>query len=199
MPRSTRRPGIALIAMGLGALLLAGCNMRPLHGGAGGAVLRQDLAGIEVKPMKEEIGQAFRNNLIDDLNPGGISAPIEYVLDVDTNVARNSLLIQLNDEVTRYNLSFAANFVLRRKVDDVVVYRSAVRRAASYNVRREPFATRVAADDAERRAAREVSREIASRLGLWFAERKPDLPPAPAPAGAAPTPQVSPPPASGAL
>lgn len=48
------------------------------------------------------------------------------------------------------------------------LYRSAVRRVATYNVIREPFATLVAEQDAERRAAVEVSREIRTLLTLFF-------------------------------
>ena len=48
------------------------------------------------------------------------------------------------------------------------LYRSAVRRVATYNVIREPFATLIAEQDAERRAAVEVSREIRTLLTIFF-------------------------------
>jgi DNA polymerase III subunit delta len=48
------------------------------------------------------------------------------------------------------------------------LYRSAVRRVASYNVIGEPFATLIAEQDAERRAAVEVSREIRTLLTIFF-------------------------------
>jgi hypothetical protein len=67
---------------------------------------------------------------------------------------------------TRYDLSLAATFELKRKADGKTVYRSAVRRVSSYNVRDEPFATLVAERDAERRAAREVGRQIRTQLAL---------------------------------
>ena len=41
----------------------------------------------------------------------------------------------------------------------------------SYNVRGDPFATLIAEQDAERRAAREVARQIRTMLQLYFAEQ----------------------------
>ena len=48
------------------------------------------------------------------------------------------------------------------------VIRSAVRRVASYNVVADPFATLIAEQDAERRAAVEVSRVIRTQLTIFF-------------------------------
>ena len=53
------------------------------------------------------------------------------------------------------------------------IYRSAVRRVASYNVQRDPFATLAAEQDAERRAAVEVSHQIRTLLALKMADNSP--------------------------
>jgi hypothetical protein len=52
--------------------------------------------------------------------------------------------------------------------NDVLVA-SRVRRVASYNVSREPYADLVAAQDAERRAAQEVAADIRTLLAVQFA------------------------------
>ncbi len=39
----------------------------------------------------------------------------------------------------------------------------------SYNIRSDPFATLITEQDAERRAAREVARQIRTILSLYFA------------------------------
>lgn len=157
----------------LALVLLAGCSFRPLYGGKPGTELRRALATVEIAPQDGDIGQTLRNELIDEINPTGIDAAAVYRLEIDTETAENALLIQLDDTATRYDLSLAANFRIVRKTDAAVLYRSAVRRVASYNVRDEPFATLVARQDAERRAAREIAREIRARLGLWLAARQP--------------------------
>jgi LPS-assembly lipoprotein len=152
------------------ALPLAGCNLRPLHGGARGAALNRDLAAVEVDPADRRLDQTMRNFLIEELNPAGVQLPPEYRLTVVLQRAKNALAIQLDDVATRFDLSLAATFELKAKADSRVLYRSAIRRVVSYNVRSEPFATLVAEQDAERRAAREVSRQIRTQLALYFAK-----------------------------
>lgn len=160
-----------LLAVALSSLVA--CTFRPLYGGREGVELRRDLASVEVAPLRGRIGQTLRNQLIDEINPAGIQATPVYRLELDTETARNALLIQLDDTADRYDLSLAARFRIVRKADGVTLYRSAVRRVASYNVRNEPFATLVARQDAERRASAEVAAEIRARLGLWLAAREP--------------------------
>ena len=152
------------------ALPLAGCNLRPLHGGARGAALNRDLAAVEVDPADRRLDQTMRNFLIEELNPAGVQLPPEYRLTFVLQRAKNALAIQLDDVATRFDLSLAATFELKAKADSRVLYRSAIRRVVSYNVRSEPFATLVAEQDAERRAAREVSRQIRTQLALYFAK-----------------------------
>jgi LPS-assembly lipoprotein len=152
------------------ALPLAGCNLRPLHGGARGAALNRDLAAVEVDPADRRLDQTMRNFLIEELNPAGVQLPPEYRLTVVLQRAKNALAIQLDDVASRFDLSLAATFELKAKADSRVLYRSAIRRVVSYNVRSEPFATLVAEQDAERRAAREVSRQIRTQLALYFAK-----------------------------
>jgi LPS-assembly lipoprotein len=165
----------ALLAAALAAVALAGgCNLRPLHGGARGAELNRELAAVEVEPPRDRLAQTVRNYLIDELNPAGVAAPVAYTLSFRLERARNSLAIQLDDIATRYDLSLAATFELKTKDDGRTLYRSAVRRVVGYNVRSEPFATLVAEQDAERRAAREISRQIRTQLSLYLAQAEDD-------------------------
>jgi LPS-assembly lipoprotein len=156
---------------GLGCLLLPACTIRPLYGGPEGADLSRELAAVAVEPADARLSQLLRNDLIEALNPAGLDVPARYDLKVELDRARNALAIQLDDVVTRYDLSLAGTFELTEKGTGSTLYRSAVRRVASYNVDREPFATLVAERDAERRASRELSRQIRTQLALYFARR----------------------------
>ena len=168
---TTRR---VLLTILVGALTpLAACNLRPLHAGPAGAELNQELAAVEIKRLEGRLGQTLRNYLIDELNPAGVSTSPTYSLEISLERAQNALAIQLDDVATRYDLSLAATFELKRKADGKTAYRSAVRRLSSYNVRDEPFATLVAEQDAERRAAREIARQIRTQLSLYLAKAKP--------------------------
>ena len=147
---------------------LAGCNLRPLHGGDRGFAANAELAAIDVNVPESRIGQIIKNQLLDDLNPAGTVTEALYDLDVSLDLIRTALAIQLDDTTTRFDLTLSAIFILKDKVDQDTLYRSAVRRVSSYNVVRDPFATEIAERDAERRAAREVSRQIRTLLSLHF-------------------------------
>ena len=154
-------------------LMLAACELRPLHMAPAGATINEALATIEVSAPKTPVGQQLATHLIDDLNPAGVSVESRYRLEVSLERTRTALAIQLDDRITRYDLTLAAFFRLISLEEDRTIYRSAVRRVASYNVVREPFATLIAEQDAERRAAIEISRQIRTLLAVRFAERAP--------------------------
>lgn len=148
---------------------LTACGLRPLHGGSEGLEIDTELAAIEVRTPKDRIGYVLREDLLDALNPRGMSVPGRYDLVVRLQRSINALIIQLNDDVTRFDLVLAAFYELRSKEDGKVLFRSAGRRIASYNQRRAPFATEISQQDAEERAAKELSLFIRTQLALHFA------------------------------
>ncbi len=160
-------PALALM------LLLGGCNLRPLYSGEAGAALDSELAAITVDTPKTRTGWVLREQLERDLRASGRTAAPRYRLEVRLERRKRPLAIQLDDSTTRFDLTLAAFFTLRDQSEGKPIYRSSVRRIASYNVVDAPFATLVAEQDAERRAAVEISRAIRTRLALFFAGRKP--------------------------
>jgi LPS-assembly lipoprotein len=163
------RRGALALAAGM-ATSLAGCGLRPLHGGSEGLRVDTELAAIDITTPKDRIGYVLREELLDQLNPRGMSVAGRYDLVVRLQRSINSLIIQLNDDVTRFDLVLAAFYELRDKADGRVLYRSAGRRIASYNQRKAPFATEISQRDAEERAAKELSAFIRTQLALHFAE-----------------------------
>lgn len=163
-----RAAGLALLG---GLLSLAGCSFRPIHGGSLGGKVNDRLAAIEVAGIGGRFGTGFRNDLLRELNPDGLSLEPTHTLEVRLRRESSELAIQLDDTATRKNLIVAASFSLKRNSDGQEIYRSAVRRVASFNVRSEPFANMVAEQDAARRAGREVARQIRTMLALYFAEQ----------------------------
>jgi LPS-assembly lipoprotein len=148
---------------------LAGCNLRPLLKDTEDVAVREELAAIELVGLGGRLGQLVRNALLDELNPTALQVPPRYRLAVRLGRSNSALAIQLDNTITRYNLTLVARFQLLDRTDNTELYRSTVRRIASYNVRRAPYATLAAELDAERRAAREISNEIRSLLAVQFA------------------------------
>jgi len=155
---------VALLLAPLGA-----CTVRPLLRQTQDAGVRERLAAVEITGLDGRLGQLVRNALLDELNPGSDSAPPRYRLAVRLRRATSALAIQLDNTITRYNLTLTARYRLLDADTNRVLFRSAVRRIASYNVRRAPYATLAAELDAERRAARELGNEIRTQLAVQFA------------------------------
>ncbi|WP_051328685.1 LPS assembly lipoprotein LptE [Geminicoccus roseus] len=154
-------------------LALAGCGFQPLYGdAAGGEDVLADTAAVEVTVPHGRLGQWLKAALADDLNPSMLSVPTEYDLLISLGRTTKALAIQLDTTITRYDLILDAVFSLNRRSDGAPVYRNRVRRIASYNVSQEPYSTQVAEEDAERRAAVEASRQIATLIAVFFREQK---------------------------
>lgn len=152
-------------------LAAAGCNLRPIYRDDEATAVVPALAAIDVTQLYGRRGQYLRGYLLDEFNPGGAQIPPEYQLDIILRQESNTLAIQLDNTPTRANLALGAAFTLKRRSDGVVLYDSAVRRVVSYNIRSDPFATLITEQDAERRAAREIARQIRTILSLYFANR----------------------------
>ena len=152
-------------------LPLAGCGLQPIYRGQEGAVVVPDLAAIDVTQLYGRRGQDLRGFLLDEFNPQGVTVPPRYQLDIILRQESSTLAIQLDNTPTRANLALGAAFTLKRLSDGAVLYDSAVRRVVSYNIRTDPFATLITEQDAERRAAHEVARQIRTILSLYFANQ----------------------------
>jgi LPS-assembly lipoprotein len=165
---ATRR----LTLLGLAAAL-GGCGFRPLlRQGEGDSDVRRQLAAVEVQSLTDRIGYLVRDSLLDQLNPAGVQVPPRYRLVISLRRRTNELGIQIDNTVTRYNLTLAARFSLLDSGDRRVLYQSIVRRVASYNAIRAPYAELAAELDAERRAAREVGTDIRTQLAIYFARQE---------------------------
>jgi LPS-assembly lipoprotein len=165
-PLTTRR------ALLLGACLTLGaCNLRPMLHATGDQGVRSELEAISITGLDGRLGQLVRNALLDELNPTGAEVPSRYILEVDLQRSSQALGIQLDNVITRFNLTLTASFQLLDSTSGETVYQSQVQRIASYNVSLAPYATLAAEIDAERRIAREVGDNIGTQLAVHFARQ----------------------------
>ena len=173
--RESSPPRRALL-LGLLVAPLAGCGLRPLLIGPEGEVVALEFAAITIEAPDTPLGFALREHLLEVLNVAAYDQAPRYRLTLDVERRRKALGVQLDDTVTRYDLTLGVFYRLDPIVAEntpapVPLYRSAVRRTASFDVLREPFATLVAERDAEDRATLEAALEIRTRLALYFDER----------------------------
>ncbi|MGI9493954.1 MAG: LPS assembly lipoprotein LptE [Geminicoccaceae bacterium] len=147
---------------------LGACGFRPLLNQADGVIIRKELAAIEIKGLGGRLGQHLEIALDNNLNPTSTRIPSRYDLVIRLTNTNKALAIQLDNTITRYNLTLTAAFELKDRTGGDLIYNSAVQRVASYNVRRAPFATLTAQKDAERRAAEEIADDIRILLALHF-------------------------------
>jgi len=160
----------------LGLGLLAGCGFRPLYGTTGehaNSRVVASLAQVRVLAIPDRLGQKLRNFLIDKLNPAGQPTRPRYALSVKTNVSRTDLGIQRDETATRAKLVLSTVYTLRDTRADTVLLEGTAQSTNSFNIVTSDFATLSAETDALDRAAREISDDIKTRLGIYFSAARP--------------------------
>lgn len=157
-----------LLAAGLALALLAGCGFQPLYGPRDGGSATDKLAAIKILRIPDRAGQQVRNFLLDRLNPRGPAAKDLYSLAVTLTEGRQDLAIRKDETATRANLTVSAQYSLIEIATGKEIFRANSTVTTSFNIVRSDFATVSAENDARRRAAREVSDDIRTRLALFF-------------------------------
>jgi len=150
---------------------LAGCGFQPLYGRKAEGGAAEDLAAVKIALIEDRAGQQLRNFLLDRLNPGGEPAEERYTLSVVLDEARQELAIRKDETATRANLVVSARYQLSDTPTGSVLFKATSTVTTSFNIVQSDFATVSAETDARRRAAREISDEIRSRLALFFNRR----------------------------
>lgn len=168
-----RRRRLALLGLlGLAPPAFGGCGFRPLLAGGEDQAVAGELAAVQIEGLQSSrLAQLVRIGLEDQLNPSGLAVADRYRLELRLWRRTKALGVQLNSTITRYNLTVTARFRLLDPANGDTLYVSTVSRVASYNVSREPYADLVAEENAERRAADEVTVDIRNQLAVHFARQ----------------------------
>ena len=162
-----------------GSLLLGACGFQPLYrqDTAGGGTVPL-MAAISVPPPTERLDQLVRSELMDRLNPTGLSAAKRYVLYIKVAEARGAVLVTRNESVSRFNLVEALEYRLTDSDTGRTLTTGTLSSSASYNVLRAEYSNLAAEEDARTRATRDLAELIRARLALFF-ERGGHLAPPP--------------------
>lgn len=148
-----------------GCWLLAGCGFQPVYGNkstSGAATL----AGVQVTSIEGRMGQQFRADLEDRLNPGGIlPAKPQYRLDVTLKTSLAGIGVARDGTISRYNVYLDSTYELYRSEDGQKITSGTLRHASSYNnLTNAYFSTYIAEEDALKRGITELAELYRQRL-----------------------------------
>lgn len=170
--RSPRRP--ALLALALGASLgLAGC-FTPLYGptatgvGVEETLKTIDVGEILVSGAGEEMAHTLRSELIFALD-GARDREIEkrYRLTAEVTTGQTSPIVSTaTGRALASTITATARWRLEDIAEERLVLRGQASASASFDRVQQRFATVRAQRDAELRAARQLSEQIATRIAL---------------------------------
>ena len=147
---------------------LAGCGFQPLYGKSKKLIVKQELGKVRVASIKDRVGQLLHNLLLDRLTPYGRPTNPKYTLNVVVSVTKKEIGLKFTEEATRATLTLTATYFLTNDREGNTLIKGEVRSVNSYNISASEFARISSEQDATKRAAREVSDEIRTRLSLYF-------------------------------
>lgn len=175
---------VVLLSGSLGA-----CGFRPLYSQQQdvASFAEKSLAQIEIKQIKDRIGQQLRNNLLARLQPKGEPAEPRYSLSITLNESVANLGVKKSAVVTRGNLRVTATYtLLRLRLDeeaggknkdeeDNSLTTGTVISTSSYDIPQAQYTALAAAKDARARAVKELADDIRTRLAVYMQQNADEL------------------------
>ncbi len=167
----------ARTGLSIAVLLVTGaCGFRPLYAPSASGDVTRGLAGIQIIPIKDRVGQNLHNQLLDLLNPAGRPARPDYVLRIKLAESKKSLAVRKSAFATRANLRISAKFrlnAMKNGVEDMdAVFVGSSVGISSYNILDSSFATVMAEKNARQLAVRDIAQDIKTRLAVFIAQRQ---------------------------
>jgi len=152
------------------ALPLGGCGFHPLYGDTGATAGTADkLARIYVEPIRDKLGYELRNELIDLFDSSVHPSQDSYRLHIALKTKSEGVAVQNDAAITRYNDTLDVTYELT-DMKGALVTKGTESGLAAYNVVTSPYATLVAQQDAEKRAAQDIAYRIRTDLAVYFAQ-----------------------------
>ena len=153
-------------ALLLGALLLAGCTLRPLYGGGSSGPVARTLEAVHVDPIPGRGGWLVRTALQDRLgSSGGGDARFRLVVELDDRITGYG--VRRDSAVTRERRTLRARYRLVEIERGEVVLDATAGSDAGVDVVSSEYATVAAEQTALERLAVEIADQIVARLALY--------------------------------
>ena len=153
-------------ALLLSLAALGGCGFRPLYSGGTQNGPGRLLGKVRIIADRGELPFRLREALIENMRPASAGAPL--TLTVKTSVTRDGLLIEDDDEITRYNLTLEVDYTLRRANSPAPLYTNNARTIAAFNATASQYATLVSEREVQARAAEDIAEKISRRLAAAY-------------------------------
>ena len=148
------------------ALLMAGCQARPLYQDTNGET-RGALAAIAYSDAASRIGLETRNRLIFLTSGGDETKTPEYRVDLTVSGGVEGILLdETSDTANSGRAVVTGTYTLKRISDDTVLKTGRRSGVALFDYPRQEFAKLRAVRDAETRAARELAEIIYADLAM---------------------------------
>ncbi|HVV65367.1 MAG TPA: LPS assembly lipoprotein LptE [Rhizomicrobium sp.] len=160
-----RRAGLLALCL---APLLAACGFHPLYGSGPTTEGTADkLAAIYVEPIPARLGYELRNQLIDLFDASARPSQGAYRLRVTLGQKSQGIAVQNDAAITRYNDTLNVRYELT-DAKGAVLTQGIETGLSAYNVVASPYATLIAQQDADTRAAEDIAYRIRTDLAVYF-------------------------------
>lgn len=154
------KPFASRRALLIGALFLGACGFTPVYGPGGAGTKLQNTIAFTA-PLTE-FGFRVRTTLEDRF---GWSNSPTYTVEIDLNSRQTTAAIDVDGDITRFDISGTAAWVLS-STDGAAVTRGEVQTSTSYSATGTTVATQTAERDARARLAQALADMIAADLIL---------------------------------
>lgn len=164
----------AVLVLSLLALGPMGCGFSPLYTKGGGQAdsspVSADLAAIRIQPIKDRLGQQFRNALVSRLTPRGEPGDYAYVLSVDLTSTPSDLGYRRDSFATLGLLTMTASFQLTG--NGIAITGGTASTTVYFDYLGPRYASVAMERDAEERAITQLSEDVRSQVAVSIARYK---------------------------
>lgn len=162
---------MARFAVILWAWLIAGCGFEPLYAERGSTNVVDRLAGVEIAPIPDRLGQMVQNHLSQGIAPEGGSDFTTHRLEVDLLESIEGFGFRSDEAITRERVRLVAHYRLIDAETGAILVDETTHADSSIDVLLSDYATYSAEQAATARNARQVADTILARITLYMRAR----------------------------
>lgn len=143
-------------------VFLSACKFTPLYKEGSLALGLQ--GQVEIELVKGRNGFELREQLENRLGYAHEGAP--YILSFSLEIVKRGLAVTEGEGTTLTNLAGAAEFIVRRKDNEKIVYQGRVKNITSFGSTSATYPSRVAEQDANIRLVKALAEQISNQLAI---------------------------------